>query len=79
MSPTFIAYIEFDTQTRLYVGNIPGLRGGHSQGATPDELEANLKEVVELILEEGTTQEGRIEFQLLFCPSITTRKAHREE
>jgi predicted RNase H-like HicB family nuclease len=79
MNRTFTAYIEFDTEAQLYVANISGLRGGHSQGATLDELEANLKEVVQLILEEGASQEGQIEIQPLFSPSITSRKAHREE
>jgi predicted RNase H-like HicB family nuclease len=48
----FMAYIEFDPETQLYVGTIPGLAGGHSQAATLDELQRNLQEVVELILEE---------------------------
>jgi len=52
MPHTFTAYIEFDSETGLYVGTIPGLVGGHSQGASLDELQENLKEVVELILEE---------------------------
>ncbi|HEY5314929.1 MAG TPA: type II toxin-antitoxin system HicB family antitoxin [Pirellulales bacterium] len=52
MSQTFTAYIEFDQETGLYAGTIPGLPGGHSQGESLDELQRNLKEVVELILEE---------------------------
>ncbi len=52
MSNTFTAYIEFDAETGLYVGTIPGLAGGHSQGASLDQLQQNLKEVIELILEE---------------------------
>jgi predicted RNase H-like HicB family nuclease len=52
MSQVFTAYIEFDPDTRLYVGTIPGLPGAHSQGATLDELHVNLQEVVALILEE---------------------------
>ncbi len=52
MSQVFTAYIEFDPDTQLYVGTIPGLPGAHSQGATLDELHANLQEVVALILEE---------------------------
>ena len=52
MSQVFTAYIEYDPETELYVGTIPGLTGAHSQGATLDELRANLKEVIELILEE---------------------------
>jgi predicted RNase H-like HicB family nuclease len=49
---TFSAYIEWDPETRLYVGIVPGLPGAHTQGATLDELNGNLKEVLELCLEE---------------------------
>lgn len=49
---TFTAYIEWDPATRLYAGTIPGVRGAHSSGATLDELRDNLKEVLELCLEE---------------------------
>jgi len=49
---TFTAYIEFDPETHLYVGTIPTIPGAHSQGATLDELHANLQEVLELCLEE---------------------------
>lgn len=49
---TFTAYIEFDPETGLYVGIVPGLTGAHTQGATLDELQENLKEVIELCLEE---------------------------
>lgn len=49
---TFAAYIEFDPETKLYVGIVPGLPGAHTQGATLDELQQNLKEVLELCLEE---------------------------
>lgn len=48
----FTAYIEFDPETKLYVGIIPGVPGAHTQGATLDELHQNLKEVLELCLEE---------------------------
>ncbi len=49
---TFAAYVEWDPETRLYVGTIPTIPGAHSQGSTLDELQANLKEVLELCLEE---------------------------
>ena len=49
---TFTAYIEFDPETQLYVGTIPSIPGAHTQGATLDELHDNLKEVLELCLEE---------------------------
>jgi predicted RNase H-like HicB family nuclease len=49
----FTAVIEKDADTGLYVGWVPGFAGAHSQGATLDELGANLQEVVALLLEEG--------------------------
>ncbi len=49
---TFTAYVEWDAETKLYVGSVPGIPGAHSQGATLDELQQNLKEVLELCLEE---------------------------
>lgn len=49
---TFIAYGELDPETGLYVGIVPGIPGAHTQGATLDELQQNLKKVLELCLEE---------------------------
>ena len=49
---TFTAYVEWDPQARLYVGIVPGIPGAHTQGASLDELQSNLKEVVQLCLEE---------------------------
>ncbi len=46
------AYIEKDSETGLYVGIVPGIPGAHTQGETLDELHKNLKEVLELCLEE---------------------------
>ncbi len=45
-------YIEKDPETGLYVATVPGIPGAHTQAATLDELQENLKEVVELCLEE---------------------------
>ncbi len=49
---TFTAIVERDFDTKLYVGYIPGFKGAHSQGETLDELQDNLKEVVEMLLED---------------------------
>ncbi len=49
----FTAIIERDTETNLYVGYIPGFPGAHSQGETLDELQENLREVIEMLLEDG--------------------------
>ena len=45
---TFTAYVEWDPDTSLYVGIVPGIPGAHSQAATLDELQKNMKEVLEL-------------------------------
>ena len=45
-------YIEKDPQTVLYVAIVPPIPGAHTQAETLDELQKNLKEVVELCLEE---------------------------
>jgi len=46
------AYIEKDPESGLYVAIVPGIPGAHTQAETLDELKDNLKEVVELCLEE---------------------------
>ena len=50
---SFTAVIEKCPDTNLYIGYIPGFPGAHSQGATLDELNKNLKEVLEMLLEDG--------------------------
>ena len=55
---TFTAYIEWDPDTKLYVGIVPGIPGAHSQGASLDELQGNLKEVIELCLSEERENDG---------------------
>jgi predicted RNase H-like HicB family nuclease len=60
MSRTFTAYVEYDPDTGLYVGTVPGLQGGHTQAASLDELQRNLQEVIELILDESALQGQQI-------------------
>ena len=50
---TFSIVVERDPDTNLYVGYVPGWPGAHSQGATLDELESNLREVITMLLEDG--------------------------
>jgi predicted RNase H-like HicB family nuclease len=50
---TYTAVVEKCPDTGLYVGYIPGLAGAHSQGATRDELNQNLQEVVAMLLDDG--------------------------
>jgi predicted RNase H-like HicB family nuclease len=53
---TYTAVVERCPETQLFVGYIPGFPGAHSQAATLDELTRNLKEVVEMLLEDGEPQ-----------------------
>jgi len=63
---TFTAYIEWDPETKLYVGMVPGIPGAHTQGASLDELHKNLKEVLELCLEEARETNEIGEFPQFF-------------
>lgn len=50
---SFTAVVERDFDTGLFVGYVLGFPGAYSQGASLDELNENLKEVIALLLEEG--------------------------
>jgi predicted RNase H-like HicB family nuclease len=45
--------VERDPDTTLLIGYVPGWPGAHSQGADIDELQQNLREVIEMLLEDG--------------------------
>ena len=53
---TFSAYVEWDPDTGFYVGIVPGVPGAHTQAATLDELRLNLKEVLELCLDDSVVE-----------------------
>jgi predicted RNase H-like HicB family nuclease len=53
----FTAQIEKDKETGLYVGMVPNLPGAYTQATSLDELQENLKEVIELCLEELSPDE----------------------
>lgn len=50
---SFTAVVERCPDTGLYVGYVPGFAGAHSQGASLDELNQNLEEVIGMLLEDG--------------------------
>jgi len=50
---SFSAVVEKCPDTGLYVGYVPGFPGAHTQAATLDELQQNLREVIEMLLEDG--------------------------
>ncbi len=50
---TFTAVVEKCPDTGLYVGYVPGFPGAHTQAETLDELQRNLREVIEMLIEDG--------------------------
>ncbi|MCS7221396.1 MAG: type II toxin-antitoxin system HicB family antitoxin [Anaerolineae bacterium] len=50
---SFLAVVEKCPDTGLYVGYVPGFPGAHTQAETLDELQRNLREVIEMLLEDG--------------------------
>lgn len=50
---TFTAVVEKCPDTDLYVGYVPGFPGAHTQAATLDELQVNLREVIEMLLSDS--------------------------
>jgi predicted RNase H-like HicB family nuclease len=49
----FTAVVEKCPDTGFYVGYVPGFPGAHTQAETLDELNVNLREVIEMLLEDG--------------------------
>ena len=67
---TYTAVVEQCPDTGLYVGYVPGFPGAHSQGETLDELNRNLREVIEMLLEEG---EPKLEAQFIGTQTVVVR------
>ena len=71
---TCAAIVERDADTGLYVGGVPGVPGAHSQGETLDELQGNLREVIELLIEDG---EMRTESEFVGVQQVLRRSLIR--
>ena len=50
---SFSAVVERCPETGLFVAHVPGFAGAHTQAASLDELQENLREVIALLLEDG--------------------------
>lgn len=50
---TFVAVAKKCPYTGPYVGYVPGFAGAHAQAETLDELQGNLRDVIEMLLEDG--------------------------
>ena len=64
----FTAVVERDSVTGLLVGYVPGFPGAHTQAETLDELHANLREVLTMLLEDG---EPKLEVEFLGTQTVT--------
>jgi len=64
---TFTAVVERDPVTGLLVGYVPGFPGAHTQAASLDELNANLREVISMLLEDG---EPRLDAEFVGTQSV---------
>lgn len=62
------AVVEREPETGLFVGYVPGFPGAHAQGETLEELNANLREVVAMLLEDG---EPELEGEFVGTPTVS--------
>lgn len=61
MSREFLVVIERD-EDGIYIGEVPQLKACYSQGETIDELMENMREVIEMCLEELSEKTPASEF-----------------
>lgn len=61
MKREFYVFIEKD-EDGFFVGEVPSLKACYSQGRTMDELLQNIREVIELCLEDQNETESMLEF-----------------
>ena len=66
----YTAVVERDPVTKLLVGYVPGFPGAHTQAESLDELQGNLREVIEMLLEDG---EPKLEAEFVGTQSIAVR------
>jgi predicted RNase H-like HicB family nuclease len=63
----YTAVVERDPVSGLLVGYVPGFPGAHTQAESLDELQRNLREVIEMLLEDG---EPKLEAEFVGTQSI---------
>lgn len=49
----YTAVVEYDAESKMYIGSVIDMSGAHTQAATIDELRENICEVIELCLEDS--------------------------
>ena len=63
----YTAVVERCSETKLYVGYVPGFPGAHSQGSTLEELRENLHNVLQMLLEDG---EAKLETKFIGTQAV---------
>jgi predicted RNase H-like HicB family nuclease len=59
----YTAVVEYDAESKMYIGSVPSLPPVHTQAANLDELRSRLKEAIDLCLEDWDASEHEsIEF-----------------
>jgi predicted RNase H-like HicB family nuclease len=65
---TYTAVVERCSDTGLFVGYVPGFPGAHTQAESLDELHRNLREALDLLLEDG---EPEMDAQFVGTQTVT--------
>ena len=55
-----VSYIERDQESGMYIATVPSIPGANTEAESLDQLQVNLKEVIELCLEEMDPEEKRL-------------------
>ena len=65
---TYTAVVERCVDTGLFVGYVPGFPGAHTQAESLDELNRNLREVIDMLTEDG---EPELDTQFVGTQTVT--------
>ncbi len=70
----FAVVVEFDPETGLYIGSAPQLPGAFTQAESINELRENMREVIELVLEDlEATGEAITESEYICTEKLTVQ------
>lgn len=59
----FKVIIEQDTNGGYYIASVPDLQGCHTQGKTVEEARKNIREVIELVLEDDDIRADELSYR----------------
>lgn len=58
----FKVIIEQDAESGYYIASVPDLRGCYTQGKTVDEARKNIREVINLVLQDDDIRERELSY-----------------